>query len=368
VELHLVGGFLGSGKSTAILHAARLLSEQGQRVGIITNEQGKHLVDTGLLQSENLPALEVTGGCFCCHLDDFSQRLEEITNRFDPHVIFAESVGSCTDLVATVIKPLLEWQATAAMPSSLSVFADSRLLLRYLEGQELPFSEGIIYIFEKQIEETNILVINKIDLLTQEQRQRVVSLAEDRFPHKTVRSQNSLDSLQVQDWLALIRSSANHLPTTSLDLDYDRYAGGEGRFFWLDRTLRICLNEKSQTDHLKKFLQHLANNLFGSELRVAHLKCLLNDESQTIKINLTSMDSPAAEWASQLQRLDTLKGTRIHLLINIMLEGNQQLAEQMLEDDIDRFLVQLGLNVETISTFSRVPGYPKPTIRISNNN
>jgi G3E family GTPase len=62
MQLHLVGGFLGSGKTTAILEAARLLIERGQRVGIITNEQGKHLVDSGFLRASGLPALEVTGG------------------------------------------------------------------------------------------------------------------------------------------------------------------------------------------------------------------------------------------------------------------------------------------------------------------
>ena len=152
MELHLVGGFLGSGKTTAIIQAARLLIADGLRVGIITNEQGKHLVDTAFLRKQGLPTLEVAGGCFCCHLDDFKGRLEEITQRFNPQVIFAESVGSCTDLMATVVKPFIYYQNQSFQLTSLSVFTDSRLLLRYLRRQELPFSDSIIYIFEKQID------------------------------------------------------------------------------------------------------------------------------------------------------------------------------------------------------------------------
>ena len=45
-RLHLVGGFLGSGKTTAIAAAAKLLMAQGLRVGVVTNDQGKYLVDT----------------------------------------------------------------------------------------------------------------------------------------------------------------------------------------------------------------------------------------------------------------------------------------------------------------------------------
>jgi G3E family GTPase len=50
MQLHLVGGFLGSGKTTAILAAARELISQGKSVGIITNDQGKYLVDTSFFK------------------------------------------------------------------------------------------------------------------------------------------------------------------------------------------------------------------------------------------------------------------------------------------------------------------------------
>ncbi len=198
---------MGSGKTTAIIEAARLLMDNGQRVGIITNEQGKHLVDTAFLHASGIPALEVTGGCICCHLDDFEDRIEEITAKFNPQVLFAESVGSCTDLVATVIKPLSDYRKTSAHPASLSVFTDSRLLLRYLRGQELPFSDGVIYIFEKQIEETSLLIANKIDLLSERMQHDLLQLAEQRYPDKSIRPQNSLDTAQVAEWLALIQSA-----------------------------------------------------------------------------------------------------------------------------------------------------------------
>src|SRR5512142_726693 len=107
-HLHLVGGFLGSGKTTAIINAAKRLIAQGRRVGVITNDQGKYLVDTAFFRLESIPALEVTGGCFCCNYDDLKGRLAQLIASAGPEVIFAESVGSCADIVATVVKPLLE--------------------------------------------------------------------------------------------------------------------------------------------------------------------------------------------------------------------------------------------------------------------
>src|SRR5436853_4723231 len=62
----MIGGFLGAGKTTAILQLAQDLHRKGTRVGLITNDQSFGLVDTALLSSQGLPVEEITGGCFCC--------------------------------------------------------------------------------------------------------------------------------------------------------------------------------------------------------------------------------------------------------------------------------------------------------------
>ena len=58
-----------------------------------------------------------------------------------PDVVFAESVGSCADVVATVIKPLQELDQAAGGNATLTVFVDTRLFSLWLAGEELPFSE-----------------------------------------------------------------------------------------------------------------------------------------------------------------------------------------------------------------------------------
>jgi len=107
-HLHLIGGFLGSGKTTAIINAAKILMRRGMKVGVVTNDQGKYLVDTAFFKLSDVPAVEVTGGCFCCNYHDLEEQIRTLENQVKPHVIFAESVGSCADLVATVVKPLLQ--------------------------------------------------------------------------------------------------------------------------------------------------------------------------------------------------------------------------------------------------------------------
>ena len=141
----------------------------GKKVGVITNDQGKYLVDTAFMKFNDIPTVEVTGGCFCCNYQDLNSQINILNDQIKPDIIFAESVGSCADLVATVINPLLKFAENDVHPLSLSVFADSRLLLRRLKGEPLPFSDDVTYIFDQQLEEAGILLINKVDLLKTEE-------------------------------------------------------------------------------------------------------------------------------------------------------------------------------------------------------
>ena len=102
----MIGGFLGAGKTTAVARLAKHLTEAGQRVGLITNDQGRELVDTAMLRSLGYATEEIPGGCFCCKFSSLTDAAASLTEATRPEVIIAEPVGSCTDLVATVTYPL----------------------------------------------------------------------------------------------------------------------------------------------------------------------------------------------------------------------------------------------------------------------
>ena len=102
----MIGGFLGAGKTTTMARLARTYRTPGQRVGLVTNDQAQDLVDTTSLRAQGFSVEEVAGACFCCRFDDLVGRVGQLQEHERPDVILAEPVGSCTDLVATVVQPL----------------------------------------------------------------------------------------------------------------------------------------------------------------------------------------------------------------------------------------------------------------------
>src|SRR6476620_1709005 len=150
----MIGGFLGAGKTTAVLRPAEHLSARGQKVGLITNDQSVGLVDTAMLGAHGFDVQEITGGCFCCRFNSLVEAAEKLSEQTTPDVFIAEPVGSCTDLKATVDYPLRRIYGDQYAIAPLSVLVDPVRALRVLGiEQGKSFSEKVIYIYGKQLEE-----------------------------------------------------------------------------------------------------------------------------------------------------------------------------------------------------------------------
>ena len=90
----MVGGFLGAGKTTALLRLAEHFTSQDRRVGLITNDQSQGLVDTTLVQAKGYPVEEITGGCFCCRFNSLVDASDKLTAAQRPDVFIAENLST----------------------------------------------------------------------------------------------------------------------------------------------------------------------------------------------------------------------------------------------------------------------------------
>jgi Ni2+-binding GTPase involved in maturation of urease and hydrogenase len=355
MKLHLVGGFLGSGKTTAIIQSAKALMAEGRTVGVITNDQGKYLVDTAFFHLEDVPAVEVTGGCFCCNYDDLDGRLTQLVDTLHPDVVFAESVGSCADIVATVVRPLLELGKSGAQPHSFSVFTDGRLLRRRLLDQEMPFSDDVLYIYDKQIEEAGLVVINKSDLLSPAQVNEIQQLLVIKYPGKPYLLQSSLTEAGVRPWLERIDSGSLELPDVHLEIDYVRYGEGEARLAWLDEELTLVLPEENPRARLVDLFRRILGAIEIRGAGVGHLKFILQSGNQGVKISFPALEEPG--WES---RVPEVPGGKASLLVNARVE----MPAEELRGLLQKALEDSGLEYSIGSTQAFHPGFPKPTHRM----
>src|SRR3954471_12739893 len=187
VRFIMVGGFLGAGKTTTIARLARHYQAQGKRVGVVTNDQAHDLVDTNSLRAQGLAVEEVPGACFCCRFDDLVGRVGSLQTSERPDVILAEPVGSCTDLVATVIQPLKDLYGGRFEVAPYAVLFKPSHGVRILKNQPAGgFSPKAAYIFKKQLEEADPVVITRIDELDPPQLDELSRLVSTQFPNTPI--------------------------------------------------------------------------------------------------------------------------------------------------------------------------------------
>jgi G3E family GTPase len=360
MKIHMVGGFLGSGKTTAIISAAKLLMGQGLTVGVITNDQGKYLVDTNFMRLEEIPTVEVNGGCFCCNYTDFDQSLDKLVDQIQPDVVFAESVGSCADVVATVLQPLLQFKDKSAEDISLSVFTDARLLRAYLDGLDLPFQDGVIYVFEKQIEEANILILNKIDLLEPKQGEELLKKSQERYPDKIILNQTSLTPEGVRSWMNLLEEDRYPVDKKPLSINYQVYGAGEQVLAWYDGVYELNGNSDQVADWIQSFLSHLQKVIKTKNIPIGHLKFLIRDSKQHQKISLTGL------YDLEEIQLDPnhVWDTPVILLVNARLECSQLEISQLMQSVLKQNQKEQSLLVKIVDEEAFHPGFPSPTHRL----
>lgn len=365
VRYIMIGGFLGAGKTTAVAKLAQWLSTEGLRVGLITNDQGSHLVDTAMLASRGFSVEEIPGGCFCCRFNSLVDAAKRLTQENRPDVFIAEPVGSCTDLVATVTYPLRKLYGADYSIAPLSVLVDPIRALRVF-GIETggKFSDKVVYIYRKQLEEADIIVINKSDLLSATQSQALAQAFAAQFPKAQVLEVSARNGSGLEPWFKHI-TRTTQIPRAIMEVDYGVYAEGEAMLGWLNCTVRVK-SEKTVDGNLlvRNLASEIQRRLSAAPAEIAHLKMTLdadNELGDLAVINLVRNDF-VPELSQNLQD-DLVSG---ELTINMRAEADPQLLRDTVQQAVEacaRSQPGLAVTWEHLEHFR--PGKPQPTHRLT---
>ncbi len=361
-QLMLVGGFLGSGKTTLLQHLAERLRSEGSRVGFVTNDEGNDLVDTSLLRGSDVGEVrEVAGGCFCCRFNDLVSALENLASQHVPNVILCEPVGSCTDISATVLQPLKKLHAEQYRLTPFTVLLDPRRTVEALGGGHHPtLPDHVLYIIRKQIEEADLLVINKADVTSPETIDRCRMLLAEFAPGTPVLTMSALTGMGVGEWLAQVAKLGTSGRRIA-NVDYDVYADGEAALGWLNTTVELTsgspVNWQEFADHL---LTCFRQQLLSRRAEIAHVKLQLTTGRDIVTANLTGTAAQGAVGG----RLDTSRR-----VAQLLFNARVHLAPGPLREIFDMSLAQVAArycvsaDVKKVRGF--VPGRPQPTHRFS---
>lgn len=361
IRVIVVGGFLGAGKTTLLRQAGRRLVQQGKRVGIVTNDQAENLVDTETLRREGFGVEEVAGGCFCCRFSDLLSSSKRLMEAHKPDVLLCEPVGSCTDLAATVLRPMQTFLKGRLAVGPYSVLVDPLRLKQMLaQGTRSPFSEKVLYIYNKQLEEADVIVLNKADALPAGEFEALQQKLASVFPRAAVIGISALEERGLDLWL---EQACADRPSgqRGIHVNYDIYAEGEAELGWLNAAVRLRSSKPVAWKPIAlDLLKALKDAFHARNAEVAHVKLSLTAPGHALTGNLTSTGGlPFLMVQGTAEAPSTEALLIVNARVQIQPDELKAAVQATLESGLPRSLLK---EIERLDCFS--PSRPVPEHRL----
>ncbi|MBQ6547701.1 MAG: GTPase [Candidatus Methanomethylophilaceae archaeon] len=175
MDIHILGGFLGTGKTTLLMKLVSMFSEKGKKVSIIVNEAGSIGVDGTTIKGQGYNAVELPQGCICCTLvGALQESLVNVVNDYHPDVLIIEPTGLA---LPNAVKESIE------VIKGKFIEYDKIDIVAMLDGPRYDIfitKKKDFYI--KQLSGSDIIAVNKKDLVSEEKLNSIMEWVKETFP------------------------------------------------------------------------------------------------------------------------------------------------------------------------------------------
>ena len=196
----VLSGFLGAGKTTLLNHI--LGNREGKRVAVIVNDMSEVNIDASLIREGTQAAgaalsrteeklVEMSNGCICCTLrDDLLLEVRRLAeeDRFDYLLIESTGVGEPMPVAATFdfedehgdsLNHVAQIDCMVTVVDCANILADfgsEDSLAQRGETAGEGDERQLANLLTEQIEFANVIVLNKVELVSAGERRRVLAL------------------------------------------------------------------------------------------------------------------------------------------------------------------------------------------------
>ena len=359
--LMLLSGFLGAGKTTTLRSLIRKLHELGKRVAVVTNDQAEDLVDTAIVAAEGVNVSEVAGSCFCCGFTQMIERIKSLSVSDRPDVILLEPVGSCTDIRATVIEPLNQLYADHWQIGPLTVLLDPNRAIEMLDDLTKPrYSNGARHIYQTQVAEADVVVINKVDAFDEAMVTRVHHLIQQTNPSARIMGISNYTHLGLDKLLDVVLQPHVVGDRNDIEVDYDVYAAGEAEMGWLNTRVSLSRAEGLDLDWIViDVLRRTVVRLQHMNIEPAHVKASLGYGEHLSVANVVGVN-----LFPQLSRQSGICAASGTLTLNARAFGAPDAIKAAVVSAVETACHEAGVRLEWMALSCFRPDRPVPEHRL----
>ena len=174
--IYVLGGFLGSGKTSLMIDLTSMYIDRGKRVALLVNESGDIGVDGTTLKREGYDAIEMPQGCICCTLSSSLKKgIQNIVKDIDPDIIMIEPTGLA---LPHKVKEIIRTAMVGEEETIIIGIADIQRFDDLIKKKE--------DFFKRQMVGSDFILVNKSDLSTKEKMDEVLDWLRFEFRDREI--------------------------------------------------------------------------------------------------------------------------------------------------------------------------------------
>ena len=291
----VVTGFLGAGKTTSMIAMARVVNSKYGKGGIIANDLGaKNLVDADLTRKADVEISEITGDCICYVTEDLVHRIDGLVAN-GCNVVMSDIPGSgLGSLDHVVIKIKDEYPGKYELLPLTCIVDPERLRMILPERANINLPEEMRFLLNAQIAEADLIVLNKIDMLSEEEKQADLEFIRSAYPEIPVMCMSARTGEGVEevvDYVMQHRAAAIH---REIGYGSDEMDDAERQMCWYNRRFFVKEREGKNIDFnqvVDDFFEAIRDGLIDAKRNVPHLKLFAAGEGDDyVKASLIGVD------------------------------------------------------------------------------
>ena len=352
----IFSGFLGSGKTTAMIALARAVNARDQKEGepshvaIIANDLGaKNLVDADYTRTADVPIDEIPGDCICYITDDLVYHINRLAEA-GAGLVVSDIPGCGVGALNHVYVPLKEkYPGRFDLLPLVCLVDPMRLRMILPQREDIHLPEEMRFLLNAQLAEADIIVLNKVDLIDDEERESDLAFIRTAYPDIPVMSISARTGEGIDELVDYLLSHEANAEVRDLGTDSEEFDAAEAQMCWYNRRFFAEERDGKNIDFnvvIEDFMEAIREGLIEAKRNVPHLKLFAAGEGDDfVKCSIVGIDYDL-EFDRKLDR----RYSGIAIVVNARAVCESETFGDIVEDAMDAIKAAHNLKCRVIFT------------------